>query len=94
MFAELMSRKVLAFYRHLANVISLHAYTCIPFSRLNLRLSTFDYSWVAMAVESKHVMTITKQKREVEKRETQYARNKVCINHAHAIRRTGIYSIS
>jgi hypothetical protein len=47
-----------------------------------------------MAVESKHVMTITKQKREVEKRETQYARNKVCINHARAIRRTGIYSIS
>ena len=38
------------------------------------------------------VITNPKQKREVEKRETQYARNKININHAHAIRRSGIYS--
>ena len=38
------------------------------------------------------VITNPKQKREVEKRDTQYARNKININHAHAIRRSGIYS--
>ena len=37
------------------------------------------------------MMAIPKQKREVEKRETQYARNRK-KNHAHAIRHTGIYS--
>ena len=38
------------------------------------------------------VITNPKQKREVEKRDTQYARNKINVNHAHAIRRSGIYS--
>ena len=38
------------------------------------------------------VITNPKQKREVEKRDTQYARNKININHAHSIRRSGIYS--
>ena len=38
------------------------------------------------------VITDPKQKREVEKRDTQYARNKINVNHAHAIRRSGIYS--
>ena len=50
------------------------------------------YSLETMAVDSKGDDNHKTKEGGGEGRETQYARNKVNINHAHAIRRTGIYS--